>query len=144
MTRQRFDNHSTEFGLWLREQKEIDSKLGFVATNIDYIWHNYNYKQWMLIEEKRYFSEMRYAQSKMLQMMHTAANQHPQYRGFYFIQFQYTNPEDGLIRVNGHDFTKEKLMRLLQFDEDVLSEIENTQRAWVMKYRPKIQQMEAA
>jgi hypothetical protein len=41
MTRKRYDNHSTEFGLWLREQEELKSSLGFVATNLDFIWSNY-------------------------------------------------------------------------------------------------------
>jgi len=137
MTRQRNDSHSTEFGLWLRDQKDIDSRLGFVATNIDYMWRNYKTGEWMLIEEKRYFSEPQYAQRKLFQLLHTAGNRHKDYKGFYLIQFQRTNPDDGLIRVNGHEFTKEKLIRLLKFDEDILAEVENTQRAWTMKYRPK-------
>lgn len=139
MTRPRYDNHSTEFGLWLREQKSIDSRLGYVATNIDFVWRNYKTYQWMLIEEKRFFAEMKYAQSQMFQLLHTAACSNPQYRGFYFIQFERTNPDDGAIRVNGHDFTKEQLIRLLQFDEEILFTIENSKRAWTIKYRSQQQ-----
>jgi len=29
MTKQRFDKHSTEFGLWVRIPEELDSKKGF-------------------------------------------------------------------------------------------------------------------
>jgi len=53
MTKPRFDDKSTEFGLWLRNQKEIDSGLGYITSNLDYIWRNYNTGDWMLIEEKR-------------------------------------------------------------------------------------------
>lgn len=44
---------STEFGLWLRRQEKIKSEDGFVATNLDYVWHNYETGLWMIIEEKR-------------------------------------------------------------------------------------------
>lgn len=54
MTTWRRDEHSSPFGLWLREQHEIDSNLGFITTDIDYIWKNYVTNEWMLIEEKRY------------------------------------------------------------------------------------------
>ena len=54
MTQKRRDGNSTEFGLWLREQPEIDSKYGYVTTNIDFFWCNYKSNEWMLIEEKRF------------------------------------------------------------------------------------------
>jgi len=59
MTRKRNDSHSTEFGLWLREQNEIDSSLGYLATNIDFMWTNYKTGQWMILEEKRYESKVK-------------------------------------------------------------------------------------
>ena len=69
MTKQRYDNHSTEFGLWLREQLELDSKLGFITTNLDYIWENYNTGEWMLIEEKRYMGKVGYSQGKLFKKL---------------------------------------------------------------------------
>ena len=45
MTQKRRDDHSTEFGLWLREQDDLDSKKGYIATNIDYVWINYKSKK---------------------------------------------------------------------------------------------------
>ena len=60
MTRQRNDSHSTEFGIWLRVQPQIDSSLGFLASNIDYCWTNYKTGEWMFIEEKRYNTAIKY------------------------------------------------------------------------------------
>ena len=62
MTRKRYDKHSTEFGLWLREQKELDSKFGYVATNLDYMWKNYKTGLWMFLEEKRYNGQLTFSQ----------------------------------------------------------------------------------
>jgi len=59
MTRRRNDNHSTEFGLWLREQPDIDSKLGYITTNLDYVWKNYKTGDWMLIEENAMDTSLR-------------------------------------------------------------------------------------
>ena len=52
MTTQRRDGHGTEYGDWTRIQPSIDSKLGYLSTNIDYMWKDDN-GNWMLIEEKR-------------------------------------------------------------------------------------------
>mgnify|MGYP001817798818 CR=1 FL=1 len=63
MTRKRNDEHSTEFGLWLREQKELDSrKEKYTATNLDFIWSNYGTKKYMLLEEKRKMSKCTWSQ----------------------------------------------------------------------------------
>ena len=69
MTKPRYDKHSTEFGLWLREQEEINSRHGFVASNLDYIWQNYKTKQWMLIEEKRYMANLTWSQMQMFKFL---------------------------------------------------------------------------
>lgn len=59
MIKRWFDKNSTEFGLWLREEKEIDSSLGFIATNLDYVWCNYKNGLWMIIEEKRFMGKIK-------------------------------------------------------------------------------------
>ena len=51
MTKRRNDSHSTEYGLWLRDEPSIDSSLGYVATNIDYIWRNYKTGEGKPIQE---------------------------------------------------------------------------------------------
>ena len=114
MTRQRNDNHSTEFGLWLREQEELDSKLGYVATNLDYIWSNYKTGQWMLLEEKRYMSEPTFSQHEQFNKIHKACLGDTGYCGLHLIQFEKTSPEDGAIFLDRHEISKAELVKFLQ------------------------------
>lgn len=117
MTRQRNDAHSTEFGLWLREQKEIDSHLGYVATNLDYVWANYKDKNWMLIEEKRYNSEPTYAQIQLFKKIHSACKSDQTYKGLHLLVFEKTSPDDGRIFLDRKEITKDQLIRFLRFEE---------------------------
>jgi len=117
MTRKRNDSHSTEFGLWLRKQKRIDSKLGYSAINLDYIWRNYKTGEWLLIEEKRYMSNLTFPQKQTFKFIDMVAKSNPKYKGFFLIQFQNTNPDDGEIFINGKQSTVEDLFDLLIFKE---------------------------
>jgi len=117
MTRQRNDDHSTEFGIWLRKIKEIDSSLGFTATNIDYIWHNYKTGDWMLIEEKRYNRDVSFTQKEMFKLVNKAIkNGHnsKKYRGFHLLVFEKTSPEDGKVFLDRKEVTKEELLKFLK------------------------------
>jgi hypothetical protein len=118
MTSKRRDNHSTEFGLWLREQKDIDSKKGFIASNLDYIWRNYKTGNWMLIEEKRRRVDMKPWQRKIFETLHNAAKSDKNYRGFYFIQFENTSPDDGRMWINYKERTKRDWIALLKFEAE--------------------------
>lgn len=115
MTKQRNDSHSTEFGIWLREQKEIDSELGYIATNIDYVWKNYKSGLWMFIEEKRYTSQPKTWQKQMFSMVHKSALSDKNFRGFHLIVFENTSPDDGKIWINNIEVTKAQLIAFLQF-----------------------------
>ena len=115
MTRKRNDKHSTEFGLWLREQLEIDSKYGYVATNIDYMWRNYKTGEWMLIEEKRYNSSITKPQRRMFALLNKACKGDSLYKGFHLIQFENTSPDDGEIKIDNKVVTKEELLNFLRF-----------------------------
>lgn len=115
MTIKRNDQHSTEFGLWLREVPELDSSLGYLATNIDFMWRNWKRSEWMLIEEKRHRAEMKTWQKLMFKVLDTAAKNDKTYKGFYFIQFENTSPVDGRIWINGKEVTRQQLVDLLQF-----------------------------
>lgn len=117
MTRQRNDSHSTEFGLWLRKQPEIDSKLGYVGHNIDYLWLYYKTGKWMLIEEKRYCAECGYSQKEAFKIIHKACKTDKNYHGFHLIQFDCTSPDDSSIWLDGKIITKENLIAFLQFKE---------------------------
>ena len=121
MTQQRRDNHSTEFGLWLRKQEKIDSrKYGFVTTNIDYVWKNYRTGKYMFIEEKRYMSDVRFYQKNIFNEIDRACKNDENYCGFYVLKFEKTNPNDGKIYLNDIEITKEDLFKFLQFDFDYI------------------------
>ncbi len=114
MTLQRYDQHSTEFGLWLRKKTDIDSKLGFIATNLDYFWKNWKTGKFMLIEEKRYMAEPKYFQTKIFAQLDNAFKNDPLYCGFHLIQFENTGPEDGKIYLDKKEITEVELIRLLK------------------------------
>lgn len=116
MTAPRIDEHSTEFGLWLREQQEIDSSLGYVATNIDYMWRNYKTGQWMLIEEKRHNAQVKFWQQQMFDILTWCGKKHPRFCGFHILVFENTSPEDGRIFLDGNEISKENLINFLRFN----------------------------
>lgn len=116
-TRKRFDTHSTEFGLWLREQKELDSALGYVATNLDYIWCNYKTGDWMLLEEKRHGAMIKFYQKELFERVDKLCQADSRYRGFHQITFENTNPEDGAILLDGQVITKAELLTFLKFHQ---------------------------
>lgn len=116
MTATRRDEHSTEFGLWLREQSEIDSALGFVATNIDYLWRNYRTGCWMLIEEKRHGVMPKRWQSESFDLVNKVSKGDPKYKGFHYLIFENTSPEDGTIMLDGKEISKDDLIKFLRFE----------------------------
>ena len=118
MTRQRFDTHSTEFGLWLRKQPEIDSELGYVTSNIDYFWLNHKTGKFMLLEEKRFMAILTFTQSKIFQILHNTFKSNLDYCGFHLIQFEKTGPEDGKIFWDNKEINKETLKRFLSFKQE--------------------------
>ena len=133
MTKPRYDSFSTEFGLWLRDQEDLDSRSqGFSTTNLDYIWENYKTGQFMLIEEKRYNSCLKFPQSKTFENLHRRLVGAEGYCGFFFIKFEKTSPEDGRIFVceffkqprHVYELSSEELIRFLRFEkiEDIVNE----------------------
>jgi len=117
MTRPRNDDHSTEFGIWLREQPEIASNLGYAATNIDYIWCDYKRNKWMLIEEKRYMSGITFSQNKLIERVVAACKNDPTFCGFHLVQFEKTSPLDGKAYWNGGQIYRDELIGMLRFGE---------------------------
>jgi hypothetical protein len=121
MTKQRNDKHSTEFGLWLRQEEHpINSKFGYQTTNIDYVWTNKRTYNWLLIEEKRYSCEVPNWQKIVFSLVKRNAEHDPKYKGFFYIIFEKTSPEDGRMWINNKEATKDELLKLLQFDEDTV------------------------
>ena len=118
MTKTRGDNYSTEFGLWTREQDEIDSSLGYVATDIDWMWRDYNTDNFMFIEEKRFMKDIEFWQKKSFDIIHKKFVGDKKYKGFHLLQFENTNPEDGKIFLNRKEITKEQLINFLKFNKE--------------------------
>ena len=114
MTRKRNDSHSTEFGLWIREQATLDSRLGFVATNLDYMWSNYKTGQRMFIEEKRYRADLTFPQRKQFKQLDADCAGSPGYCGFHLLQFEKTTPDDGRIWLDWNEITTEELLTFLR------------------------------
>jgi hypothetical protein len=123
MTLQRKYPGASNFSNWLRVQPGISSELGFVATDIDYIWSNYKTGYWMLIEEKCKFAEPSFCQNKLFHIIDKVAKADPNYRGLHLIQFENTSPEDGRICIDNINVSKEHLIRFLQFNEPTNSYI---------------------
>ena len=115
MTKQRIDSHSTEFGIWIRQQPEIDSRLGFVATNLDYVWRNYKTGNWLLIEEKRHGAYPKAWQAEIFALLDEGCSHLPNYHGFHVLRFEHTSPTDGKIWLDSIEITKDELIRFLQF-----------------------------
>lgn len=133
MTRQRDDDKSTEFGVWVRKQPELDSRrYGIDAENLDYIWHDYVNGHIMLLEEKRYGGQPTYAQKDTHGIVDQAlefACEHDlftrvnpkrprviQYHGYHVIRFENTSPDDGWVEIDGERVTSEQLKRFLRFE----------------------------
>jgi len=117
MTLQRKYSGASNFSNWLRSQSGIDSSLGFVATDIDYIWSNYKTAYWMLLEEKCKLAEPSFCQNKLFQIIDKVARADINYRGLHLIQFENTSPDDGKIFIDGRHVLKETPIRFLQFNE---------------------------
>ncbi len=116
MTRQRNDNHGTEFGFWLRNQLSVDSGLGYVATNIDLMWSNHKTGKWMLIEEKRHNANITFCQQGLFKIIDKALENNNKYYGFHVLRFEKTCPEDGLIRLDSQIINPYDLLLFLKFE----------------------------
>jgi hypothetical protein len=84
----------TEFSDWLRNNKPLQSKNGYIANNIDYKWENYNTGEWMLLEEKRKGAPVGRSQMGAFVRMDAAISD-GNYKGFWVITFENTSPMDG-------------------------------------------------
>ena len=109
---------ATPFSDWLREQVEIDSSLGYVTTNVDFLWSNYKTGRWMLVEEKRYGGHPSYSQREQFRMLDNALKDAPGYGGLWILTFDRTTPDDGKIWLYkldeaGSEIDKDTLVALL-------------------------------
>jgi len=79
------------------------------------MWQNYKTGEWMLIEEKRFMSDVRKWQRCMFNSIHKSCRGDGNYKGMHLLQFENTSPEDGRIFLNRVEITKDELLRFLRF-----------------------------
>lgn len=115
-TRKRIDpKESTQFGMWLREQPELDSKTKhLVCTAGFFIWRNYNTGQWMLIQSKRAMKALKRSQKNLLKVLHNAIDDRDYY-GIYLVEFENTHPDDGDIYLNKEIISRSNFIKFMQF-----------------------------
>ena len=116
MTQKRRDKFGTEYGDWTRDQPELDSSLGYIATNIDWLWMNYKTGLWMLKEEKRHRWFPKKYQVKMYRLLDRWCRADGKYRGFHIIIFERTSPLDGWIYLDGRYIESKELISFLRFE----------------------------
>lgn len=133
--RPRKDDGGTPFTNWVKRQPGLESNVavGYVCTDVDLIWYNYNLAKLMLLEEKRQMHEIDPSQEATESILDQALNfalNHTDltfyslrkpippkimYCGYHLIQFEHTGPEDGDIYIDGTKVTKQQLILFLQF-----------------------------
>lgn len=72
----------------------------------------------MLLEEKRHMARPKRWQKDIFvmlwRMLAKCGDEH--YRGFHFVQFENTNPDDGAVYWDKKKITRDELIGKLQFD----------------------------
>lgn len=123
MVRQSNDGTGTQFSLWLRKQHaRLPSSYApecFTFHNLDFVVNCYrgpHENEWMIVEEKRYNSKLRFAQLKVFKILEGVCYLDPKFRGFHLLQFEKTNPEDGKIWLDKNEITPDNLIKFLRFE----------------------------
>ena len=111
---------SLAFSQWIRENLP-DTSTGYVVQNLDWIFHNYKSRILMMIEEKTYGGQLRYAQTALFNDIIAPAlglwceENDYEWRGFHFIRFENTCPEDGNIYWDEECISENTLIKRLSF-----------------------------
>ena len=105
---------SLKFNRWVRRELP-DSGLGFVATDIDFIFYNYETKQVAVIEVKTHNSTISFSQKEVLQNITKWIRKGIdgfKYMGSYLVVFENTFFNDGRCYLNGREITEAQLKEL--------------------------------
>lgn len=119
----------TPFSEWLRALPAPLNSRTVSNQNLDYVWHDYRRNYILTIEEKRFGRAPTSAQkdthgviTQMLAMADgksviTLKGMRPvRYFGHYVVRFENTQPDDGRLWINGRLCTRDRLVKLLEFD----------------------------
>lgn len=135
MVRQSNDGTGTEFSHWFRENamlypssrsdlpKSCDPYIEplFTVHNLDYIlrcYQGHNAGKWMLLEEKRFSSKMRFAQQEAFKPVESACLLDKNFQGFHLVQFENTTPDDGRIWLDGNNIHKDDFVQFIRFEQN--------------------------
>ena len=112
----------TPFSNWLRAT-EIKAS----CHDIDYVWHNYKDNWFMTLEEKTHNGTQSIAQKDtqaiVFQFLRSASprevltihgKQTLEYKGHHVIVMENTTPDNGSVKLDGKQITKENLLRFLR------------------------------
>ena len=119
-TQAKHKQYQSAFSLWLREQKELDSKDGTVISDIDYVITNYRTGKWVMIENKCRNQNVKFPQTKIIEKLHNLCKEDPNYMGYYLLTFSEEDPESGIIFLTNWEtklkrqVTKEQLLYFLK------------------------------
>lgn len=121
MTKQRIfqDGKYSDFSEWLRKQPEISSEIGFITTDIDFLWRNYKTGKWMILEKKTHGGIVERWQGEFLQLLDCLGVHDPLYKGVYLVRFENTTPDNGRVMVNKRLLTRQEFLKFLRFELDV-------------------------
>ena len=79
---------STPFSLFIRKIPELDSHLGWRNYNIDFVWADDNTDRYLLLEEKRFGSIVKYGQAKVFGYVDKGLSLDPNYYGFHVLKLE--------------------------------------------------------
>ena len=116
MTVQRRDHNGSPFGDWLRAQAALDSRDGWLASDLDMIWLNTATGEYMHLETKCRMAVMKEWQRRLFRdLVRRPCLPDTRYRGFHLLQFEATNPLDGATYIDGRRVTLRELLDFLAF-----------------------------
>lgn len=161
MTRDRLFGEHTPLKGWIRHHPELDSKLGYVGTDVDLVWYNHKKAMIMLQEHKEHGAAVSPSQEATLSVLDQAI-QHTltdpdfllisrrfsippnvHYCGLHTIVCQHTSPDDGEVSIDGVKVSQEELVRFLQFEWTPVIQVHMQQQERLRASR-NLRQLEAA
>lgn len=134
MTKQRQYGEDTPLNNWIRSHPALDSRYGYVGTDVDLTWYNYDKAFIMLLEHKERMGVVGPSQEATLAVLDQAltwglsdpsrkliARRYPipervYYCGLHTIRCENTSPLDGAVYIDDVKVTQAQFLQFLQFE----------------------------